>query len=357
MAVVGLVVWAPSALAVDVTWSAFGTAGTNGWYVTDVWINWTLTNINPPLTQDCSPVHLVQNAPGQTATCTAKDASGTTVKTTTAINIDRTPPAAVASPDRVADGSGFYNHAVTVTWSGTDGTSGIAACTSTPYSGPDGNAISLTGTCRDKAGNVSAAVPFAFNYDSTPPLLTNVIARPDDAAARLAWQASGASTIVVMRTASGAGTAQSGVVYSGTADQFKDSGLKNGTTYSYLVQAVDLAGNASSDSVSVTPDPDASTKHLLSPGSKSRLTRPPMFRWREIRVASYYNLQLFRHGKKILSAWPTKPHYKLRRAWTYRGHRYRLGKGTYRWYLWGGYGRRSEHRYGHLLGKRTFTIA
>jgi hypothetical protein len=81
-----------------------------------------------------------------------------------------------------------------------------------------------------------------------------------------------------------------------------------------------------------------------------------MLRWREIKAASYYNIQLFRHGKKILSAWPTRAHYQLRRVWTYRGHRHRLGSATYRWFLWGGYGRRSQHRYGHLLGKRTFTI-
>ena len=30
--------------------------------------------------------------------------------------------------------------------------------------------------------------------------------------------------------------------------------------------------------------------------------------------------------------------------------------GTYRWLLWAGYGHRSEHRYGRLLGKRTFVV-
>ena len=77
------------------------------------------------------------------------------------------------------------------TWTGVDATSGIASCTSTPYSGPDGTGISLTGTCKDKAGNVSAPVPFVFNYDATPPALTDVTATPDDAGARLAWQAVG----------------------------------------------------------------------------------------------------------------------------------------------------------------------
>jgi hypothetical protein len=43
-------------------------------------------------------------------------------------------------------------------------------------------------------------------------------------------------------------------------------------------------------------------------------------------------------------------------VWTYRGHRHRLGKATYRWLLWAGYGPRSQHRYGKLLGKRTFIV-
>jgi hypothetical protein len=356
LAVLGLGVCVTPARAVDVGWSAFGTSLTPGWYVSDVWINWTLTNISPPLQVDCAPVHLVSDTGGQTATCSAKDASGTTTKTTTDIRIDRTPPSVVANADRPADAGGFYNHSLSAAWSGADATSGIASCTSTPYSGPDGTGISLTGSCKDKAGNVSATVPLVFNYDATPPALANVTATAGDAGARLAWQASGADKVMVMRSPTGARAAQSAVVYEGAADTFTDSGLKNGTRYTYLVQAVDTAGNAASASTSVTPNADASTKHLLSPGSASSLSRPPMLRWRKIARASYYNVQLFRHGKKILSAWPTKPHYQLRSVWTYRGHRHRLGKATYTWLLWGGYGRRSEHRYGKLLGKRTFVI-
>ena len=79
----------------------------------------------------------------------------------------------IANADRLADAGGFYNHPLTATWTGVDATSGIASCTSTPYSGPDGTGISLTGTCKDKAGNVSAPVPFVFNYDATPPALAH----------------------------------------------------------------------------------------------------------------------------------------------------------------------------------------
>ena len=335
-------------------WSAFGTSLTPGWYVSDVWINSSLTNISPPLTVDCPPVHLVNDTTAQTATCSATDASGTTTDDDHP-QIDRTPPSAVAGPDRLADAGGFYNHPLTAAWSGTDATSGIASCTSTPYSGPDGTGISLTGTCKDKAGNVSAPVPFVFNYDATPPVLTAVSATPDDAGARLAWQASGAATVTVMRSPAGARAAQSEVVYDGTGDAFTDTGLKNGTRYTYLVQAADLAGNTATGSATVIPTADASTKHLLSPGAGSSLSRPPLLRWRKVARASYYNVQLFRNGRKILSAWPTRPQYQLRSA----GGIGASATGSCTAATGGCCGRlrhRSEHRYGRLLGRRTFVV-
>ena len=153
-----------------------------------------------------------------------------------------------------------------------------------------------------------------------------------------------------------AGGAEPASSTTGTGDEFTDSGLRNGTRYTYLVQAVDAAGNATSASTSVTPNADASTLHLLSPGAGSSLSRPPMLRWRKIARASYYNVQLFRNGKKILSAWPRHNQYQLRSKWRYRGKRHRLLPGTYQWFLWAGYGHRSQHRYGKLLGKRSFTV-
>ena len=131
-----------------------------------------------------------------------------------------------------------------------------------------------------------------------------------------------------MRSPAGARAAQADVVYDGTGDGFTDTGLKNGTRYTYLVQAADLAGNTATGSATVTPTADASTKHLLSPGAGSSLSRPPLLRWRKIARASYYNVQLFRNGRKILSAWPTKPQYQLRSRWRYRGQRHRLVHGT-----------------------------
>jgi hypothetical protein len=363
LAVVGLALVVAPARAVDVTppvisLSVFGTQGDNGWFVSNVLVNWTVSDPESGITSQsgCGPTSISADTSGIKITCSATNGDGLPSTQGTNIRRDAAPPAVTANGDRAADGGGYYNHSLTAAWSGNDGTSGIASCTSTPYSGPDGTGISLSGTCKDKAGNISAAVPFVFNYDATAPALTAITARANDAGARLAWQASGAAKVMVMRSPAGARAAQSGVVYDGTGDGFTDTGLKNGTRYTYLVQAADLAGNVASGSTTVTPTADASTKYLLSPGAGSSLSRPPLLRWRKIARASYYNVQLFRNGKKILSAWPTKPHYQLHSRWRYGGQRHRLVHGTYRWLLWAGYGHRSAHRYGKLLGRRTFVV-
>jgi hypothetical protein len=366
LAVVALAASASAVPAAPViTPRLFGTAGDNGWYRSNVTVNWTVTDdAGLPIvsTQGCDPVTLTNDTPpsGTSLTCSATsqlDPSTTIQRSrSVVVSIDRLAPGAISAAADAPDNSGWFNHPVQVSWNGSDGGSGIASCTSTPYLGPDATGVSLSGTCRDRAGNVSAAFPFVFNYDATPPALTDVSVVPDDAGARLAWQVAGATRVMVMRSVAGARAAQAAVVYNGTGDRFTDSGLHNGRRYAYLVQALDAAGNATSASATVTPSADASTKHLLSPGAGSSLSRSPLLRWRKIARASYYNVQLFRHGRKILSAWPTRPQYQLRSKWSYRGKRHRLGAGTYRWLLWAGYGHRSQHRYGKLLGKRTFVV-
>jgi len=355
VALLGLAACAPAARAVDVGWSAFGTPGATGWYVSDVWINWSYSNVAAPQTQSCDPVHLVNDTAGQAVTCVATDASGTTTKTTTPIKIDRTPPVVRVAPDRPADAGGTYNHTLNLSWSATDPTSGVASCSSQSYSGPDGTGIALTGTCRDRAGNVAAAVPFVFNYDATPPVVSKVTASIGKKTATVAWRVKGATAVTLIRASASAPTRQR-VVYTGAADKFTDRHLTTGRNYTYFVRAVDDAANVATGSLNVTPGAAASSERLLAPNANARLSGPPLLRWRKVAKARYYNVQLFRNGRKVLSAWPTRPRYQLRRAWRYGGRHHRLARGTYRWYLWAGYGARSARHYGSLLGQRSFTV-
>ena len=84
------------------------------------------------------------------------------------------------SASRSPDRNGWYNHALTVTFAGTDATSGIGTCTQTSYSGPDSANASVSGTCRDVAGNTSSSSNFNFQYDDTGPAVTATPARSPD---------------------------------------------------------------------------------------------------------------------------------------------------------------------------------
>ena len=357
---------ASSAFATPViTPKLFGTPGTNGWYRSDVTLNWTYSDdAGHPIisTTGCDPATFTADTPpaGVTVTCTATsqiDATTTVTRSrSVAVLIDRIAPTSVTvGPDRPPDGGAWFNHQLQLTWRAVDAGSGVGSCTSTPYSGPDGVGITLSGTCRDRAGNVSAAVPFSFDYDATPPVVSRVAAAIGDEQVTVAWHVAGATTVSLVR-ASASAPAQQRVVYTGTGASFVDKGLTNGRHYAYFVRTTDAAGNVATGTVKATPGSTASTDRLLSPRANAKVRKPPLLRWRKVQRAHYYNVQVFRKGKKILSAWPSKPHYQLRRTWRYRGHRHRLTGATYHWYLWAGYGKRAAHHYGGLLGQRTFIV-
>jgi hypothetical protein len=356
LALVGSALFAGGATAAPLTITPIvtGQAGDAGWYVGDVIVNWSITP--PPYLVElgCAATPITADTTGKKVECQASSGPDRSYSSVT-IRLDKTPPVVVAAPDRPTDAGGFYNHTLTLNWSPSDPTSGVASCSpATTYSGPDGTNITLTGTCRDRAGNVSAPVPFVFSYDATPPVVSKVTASIGRKTATVAWQVAGATAVSLIRASAKAPTRQR-TVYAGTGASFTDRGLTTGRDYRYIVRAIDGAGNVATGSLNVTPGA-ASKERLLAPRANAKLRKPPLLRWRNVGKAQYYNVQVFRKGKKILSAWPSKPRYQLKRSWRYRGHRYRLSGATYRWYLWAGYGKRSAHHYGSLLGQRSFVV-
>src|SRR4029453_65559 len=102
------------------------------------------------------------------ATCT--DQAGNSASASFLLKYDSPPPVFPPSPAGAPNANGWYRNPVTVTWNGSDATSGIASCpSSATYSGPDSGAAAPGATCTDRAGN-SASASFALKYDSTPPV-------------------------------------------------------------------------------------------------------------------------------------------------------------------------------------------
>jgi hypothetical protein len=90
----------------------------------------------------------------------------------------------------------------------------------------------------------------------------------------------------------------------------------------------------------------------MKPRSGTRLSSPPLLNWIWVENARRYNLQLWRHGAKILSRFPKASRRDLGRTWRYGGRRYRMTPGRYTWYVWP----RFAGRYGEMIGKRVFYI-
>jgi hypothetical protein len=401
----------------------------SGWYRSDVSIVWTVNPEKAVILAGCQDKTFTTDTRGTTEFCRARNPdTGATATLEQEIKVDKTTPVVTGgTPARGADVNGWYNHAVPIAFSGSDQTSGIAACTSTTYGGPDSGAASLSGICTDNAGNASSPFPyglkydetapavagatperspnvagwfnrpvrfdlagtdatagiadcpavtyggadsatatfigscrdqagnsasriFGLKYDATAPPISGLTTTVGDRQVALRWATTAdAESLEIARTP-GLGAEHTSVVFRGPGDRFLDKTVRNGIRYVYELRIGDAAGNGGSRTVSAVPG-----YRLLSPsvvGSK----RPPLLRWTPVRGARYYNLQLSRGGRKILSVWPSRPRYQLKKRWKYGGKVRRLVPGRYQWRVWPGYGRRSTGDYGKQIGPRTFTL-
>jgi hypothetical protein len=257
-----------------ITLSVYGSVGANGWYVSDVTLNWSFT---APIASStgCSNVTLTADTPGTTFTCTA-----TSLDRSTTMTITKT-----------------------------------------------------------------------IKLDKTPPTLSKVVVSGGYRSFRLRWFASSDAQAIQVVRASTARGAKPSLVYSGSGKTFRDKRLRIGARYRYTVTAIDQAGNRASKSLALRV-PGA----LFAPLQGERVSRPPLLRWAPSKGARYYNVQLVR-GKKILSAWPATNHFRVPRSWVFEGHRYRLHRGVYRWYVWPGHGTFSANTYGGVLGGSSFVFS
>ena len=271
------------------------------------------------------------------------------------------PPAAATDPEPavmqatvsgVEGTNGWYRSDVTVSWLLSD-PSGIA---DSDGCGPRTFRTDTPGTrvrCTATSGHyISRTVSFTIKIDKTPPVLGDVSVAPGDGVDQLAWKStSDADTAVIERSTRGEQGAPV-VVFRGSGSGFTDQSIQNGREYTYVVRTYDQAGNPSQP-VSVRALPKVLVLQKLP--YVPRVATPPILRWQAVPRATYYHVQLFRGGKRILAAWPSGPQLALGSTWRWRGHRYRLDRGTYRWYVWAGYGRRSAARY-KRVGTAAFVV-
>jgi hypothetical protein len=113
---------APSA-DVEITLVITGTLGMNGWYTSNVTVNWVVTGAAN--SSGCDAKTLTADTSGVTLTCSASNLDGTsTASKSRAFKIDKTAPVVTATPAHLRLNGG--QHPPAVIFFGTDATSASA---------------------------------------------------------------------------------------------------------------------------------------------------------------------------------------------------------------------------------------
>jgi len=326
----------------------------NGWYNHPVAVDWRGTDRASGVAS-CSS--LVYSGPdtgsdSRLGTCTDK-AGNMSAPVSWVVHYDSTSPGAISvKPDRAPDHDGWYNHAVGIHWSGSDGLAGIASCSALTYAGPGAAGGTVSGRCTDLAGNASVPLPFVLSYDSTAPTLGALSLEALDGLVKVRWKVVGADQLRLARSP-GKKRGSSSEIYAGDGGSFTDRKVENYVRYRYTLTAEDSAGNTMQRTASVMPLPV-----LYAPrgGTHLRVHARPLFAWKPAKRARYYNFQLWVDGHQAGSWWPARARLRLPARWTYKGEAQRLERGTYTWYVWPGHGPRKLGRYGALLGKSSFVV-
>jgi hypothetical protein len=220
----------------------------------------------------------------------------------------------------------------------------------------------------DKAGHTATAVttvtvtngvpppPPAQGDPLAPPPPTNVsLTRPRSRSATanvtltLRWVNPAtpdlASVLVVLNLNRAPKRPADGIkVYRGLGTSTKVT-LRPGQTGHLALYSYSKAGN-----VSLPARTKVSLASLipLRPLSGSVLHTVPVLTWKAKQGSAYYNLQLYRKGKRVLVVWPSHPSYHIPTG--------ALKPGTYVWYVWpavrsGG----ATPTFASLIGRATFT--
>jgi hypothetical protein len=149
----------------------------DGWYKSAVSISWSYDPGGTP--NGCGGTTVSEDTSGATFSCTVTYPGGT-VSASVSVKKDSSPPGVNLSLSRDPDSDGWYTQPVSVSVSGDGGASGLAGCSGGgTYGGPDGAAITLSGSCSDGAGN-SGSASLTIKYDGAAPTVTAAPSRPPD---------------------------------------------------------------------------------------------------------------------------------------------------------------------------------
>jgi hypothetical protein len=159
--------------APTVTHSQLPAANANGWNNTDVTVSFACADGLSGVDSAPAQVSLTSEGAGQSASGTCTDEAGnSTTATRSGINIDKAAPSLSSSRSPAANPNGWNNSDVTVSFSCTDGLSGVGSAPSAVTVSTEGPNQSASGTCTDKAGNGANITQGGINIDKTNPTIS-----------------------------------------------------------------------------------------------------------------------------------------------------------------------------------------
>ena len=137
-----------------------GTAGTNGWYKSNVSVTWTVSDPESGILSSagCSASNLTSNTTGTAFTCSASNNAGLSNSVSVTIKIDKTAPVLSLPANITTPATGPSGAAVTYTATATDNFDSSVTANCAPASGSTFSIGTTPVSCSstDAAGNIAA---------------------------------------------------------------------------------------------------------------------------------------------------------------------------------------------------------
>jgi hypothetical protein len=221
-----------------------------GWNNTDVTVTWQCSDALAG--QSTVSKTVSTEGANQTVTGTCTDLAGNSSSASQTVNIDKTPPVISGQAVPAPSASGWNRGSVSVTFTCSDALSGVAPGNPTGNTtlSADTNGTSVTGQCRDQAGNVASVTMPPVQIDNTAPVLVLQSVVPQNAAG---WS-NAPATVTWACNDSGSGPVTPTVTKVANA------------TSSVTASCSDVAGNTGTSSpVSVRVDTTPPLVNVISP--------------------------------------------------------------------------------------------
>ena len=143
---------------------------TSDWHDADVTANWSCSDSSGVVSASVSATTSGEGS-ARPATGTCTDNAGNTASDTQSFMVDKTAPTVAATPNPAANTNGWNNTDVTVSYSCSDGLSGVDTGASDLADDVVTASGSASGTCVDRAGN-SATASYSAQIDKVKPVIS-----------------------------------------------------------------------------------------------------------------------------------------------------------------------------------------